>query len=163
MPPLIPDITGVSNALNNNSSSSSPDVSTLLTMLEKWGYVGFIGSVISVLWHIADACKEDNWMQRATVLIVSASTGFVIAPIAWFLTPVFFGNASAEFTLSVACVAAATGTQSLNMFMRKLKGYQITDKRQEFVPPPPPPPKDKPQLQPPLNKEQEQNEKAELP
>lgn len=80
-----------------------PDANSLWDMIVRALPVVFVTMCTAALYHIKDALKERTWKARWTVILVSASTGAALGPIAVSLLHQYMPDVSCMVHLSLGC------------------------------------------------------------
>lgn len=91
-------------------------------MIENVLPVVLVSMCTAALYHIKDALKERTWKARWTVILVSASTGAALGPIAVSLAHEYMPGVSCMVHLSMGCFIGAACPRWLESRMCKLLG-----------------------------------------
>lgn len=99
-----------------------PDAGSIWKMIENVLPVVLVSMCTAALYHIKDALKERTWKARWTVILVSASTGAALGPIAVSLAHEYMPGVSCMVHLSMGCFIGAACPRWLESRMCKLLG-----------------------------------------
>ena len=80
-----------------------PDADSLWDMIVSALPVVLVSMCTATLYHIKDALKERSWKARWAVILVSASTGAALGPIAVSLAHEYLPGVSCMVHLSIGC------------------------------------------------------------
>ena len=99
-----------------------PSADSLWDMIVAAMPVVLVSMCTAALYHIKDALKERTWKARWTVILVSASTGAALGPIAVSLAHEYMPGVSCMVHLSMGCFIGAACPRWLESRMCKLLG-----------------------------------------
>ena len=99
-----------------------PSADSLWDMIVAAMPVVLVSMCTAALYHIKDALKERTWKARWAVILVSASTGAALGPIAVSLAHEYMPGVSCMVHLSMGCFIGAACPRWLESRMCKLLG-----------------------------------------
>ena len=101
--------------------SQTPDAGTFWEFIKSLLPVALLCFCLGVVNHIADACKERNWLQRLTVLLVSGFVGMACGPMVTILAHEFLPDHSHIFHMTIGCAVASMGPQAALMWLKRIR------------------------------------------
>ena len=101
--------------------SRTPDAGTFWEFIKSLLPVALLCFCLGVVNHIADACKERNWLQRLTVLLVSGFVGMACGPMVTILAHEFLPDHSHIFHMTIGCAVASMGPQAALMWLKRIR------------------------------------------
>ena len=101
--------------------SQTPDAGTFWAFIKSLLPVALLCFCLGVINHIGDACKERNWLQRLTVLIISGFVGMACGPMATVLAHELLPDHSDIFHMVIGCAVASMGPQATLMWLKKIR------------------------------------------
>ena len=99
-----------------------PDADTVWGMLKSALPIVVVTTCTGILYHIRDALKERTWKARWAVILVSASTGAALGPLAVSLLHQYMPDASCMVHLSLGCFFGAACPRWFETQLCKLLG-----------------------------------------
>lgn len=99
-----------------------PDADSLWDMIVSALPVVLVSMCTAALYHIKDALKERSWKARWAVILVSASTGAALGPIAVSFAHQYMTDVSCTVHLAMGCFVGAACPRWLESRMCKLLG-----------------------------------------
>ena len=99
-----------------------PDADSLWDMIVSALPVVLVSMCTAALYHIKDALKERSWKARWAVILVSASTGAALGPIAVSLAHEYLPEVSHMTHLAIGCFIGAACPQLVQTLLRKKLG-----------------------------------------
>lgn len=78
-------------------------------------------TLLGMLYHLSDACKERNWIQRLTVIVVAGAGGAVAGPLATIFAHELLPNYSHLCHMAIGCSIGSMGPQAALMLARKVR------------------------------------------
>lgn len=107
----------------------TPDADTFWAMIKNVLPVVVVAACTGALYHIKDALKERTWKARWAVILVSASTGAALGPIAVSLAHEYLPNLSHMAHLAIGCFAGAACPRLVESGLCKLFGLDRVNLR----------------------------------
>ena len=101
-----------------------PDAKGLWDMIESALPVVLVTMCTAALYHIKDALKERTWKARWAIILVSASTGAAIGPIAVSLLHQYMPEVSCMVHLSLGCFIGTVCPRWFEARLCKWLGYK---------------------------------------
>lgn len=99
-----------------------PDADSVWEMIKSALPVVIVAACTGALYHIQDALKERTWKARWAVILVSASTGAALGPIAVSLAHEYLPEVSHMTHLAIGCFIGAACPQLVQTLLRKKLG-----------------------------------------
>ncbi len=106
-----------------------PNADSLWDMIVSALPVVFVSMCTATLYHIKDALKERSWKARWAVILVSASTGAAIGPIAVSIAHEYLPNLSHMTHLAIGCFFGAACPRWFEGWVCKLFGLDRVNLR----------------------------------
>ena len=84
-------------------------------------------AILGALYHLSDACKERNWVQRFTVIVVAGAGGAVAGPIATMFAHELLPTWSHLAHMAIGCAIGSMGPQAALVLARKVRKMTTLD------------------------------------
>ena len=78
-------------------------------------------------YHLSDACKERNWIQRITVIVVAGAGGAVAGPLATIFAHELLPDWSHLAHMAIGCGIGSMGPQAALVIARKVRKMTTLD------------------------------------